>query len=514
MPHRALLARTLLRSPRLAAAALIASVTASLISWAVASPIGASPDDDFHLVSAWCASTSRATCEEGSSEQTRTVPSALVSVACFAFDPEASASCQGTSLSDGGDSSLVTARGNFDGTYPPLFYDASGVLASNNLVASAMGMRVLNLALFVGLASAASILMPRTRRVAAHLAWLITAVPLTMFLLASNNPSGWAITGIAVALPSLWGAIESTGRRRCALLAITLVAGLMAVGSRADAAAYVVAGLFSIWALAGLRLRTTPWPVFVTLGVVSVSALLVLATTRQVADATGGLADASEDSAGGLGLLGYNVLHLPTLWAGGFGATGLGWLDTALPPLVTWASAASFIAVMFVAMRSMTRAQCVVLAGVGTALIALPLALLQRSGDVVGANVQPRYLWPLIVAAAIIVLVRKDGRLPTFGRLQVGLLGCAIAGAHSVALYTTMRRFITGTDSRAASLNVGIEWWWDDIGSPMLWWAVGSVSFAVATIIVFQSVVAAPRKPALAPAPSDSASTARESRLD
>ena len=38
----------------LAVIALIASVFGTGVAWAVSSPIGASPDDDYHLGSIWC----------------------------------------------------------------------------------------------------------------------------------------------------------------------------------------------------------------------------------------------------------------------------------------------------------------------------------------------------------------------------------------------------------------------------------------------------------------------------
>jgi hypothetical protein len=40
------------RIPLLAFAPILATLT--LMAWVFASPIGAGPDDDFHLVSAWC----------------------------------------------------------------------------------------------------------------------------------------------------------------------------------------------------------------------------------------------------------------------------------------------------------------------------------------------------------------------------------------------------------------------------------------------------------------------------
>ena len=46
------------RIPLLALAPVLALLT--LTAWVFASPIGAGPDDDFHLVSSWCAGSTAA----------------------------------------------------------------------------------------------------------------------------------------------------------------------------------------------------------------------------------------------------------------------------------------------------------------------------------------------------------------------------------------------------------------------------------------------------------------------
>ena len=45
----------------------------ALFAWAFASPIGAGPDDDYHLVSIWCASGGSEQCAPGSQPNTRMV---------------------------------------------------------------------------------------------------------------------------------------------------------------------------------------------------------------------------------------------------------------------------------------------------------------------------------------------------------------------------------------------------------------------------------------------------------
>ena len=51
----------------------------ALIAWSLASPIGASPDDDFHLASIWCADAAdTAACTAGPTAAERYVPQAVL----------------------------------------------------------------------------------------------------------------------------------------------------------------------------------------------------------------------------------------------------------------------------------------------------------------------------------------------------------------------------------------------------------------------------------------------------
>ena len=66
------------RVPLLALAPVLAFI--ALLAWAFASPIGAGPDDDYHLVSSWCAGpTAAETCApvEGAERADHRIPRAL-----------------------------------------------------------------------------------------------------------------------------------------------------------------------------------------------------------------------------------------------------------------------------------------------------------------------------------------------------------------------------------------------------------------------------------------------------
>lgn len=476
-PHKA---RTLARKAGAPVLVLLA-----LIAWAYASPVGASPDDDFHLVSTWCSGSQADECLIGKTDSSRVVPLALLTASCFAFDAEASASCQGDSLAQDSAPTVDTARGNFDGLYPPLFYAVDGLLASPNIADSVLWIRAFNAAVLVGLASAAALLLPASKRVAMTLAWLITSVPLVVFLAPSNNPSSWALSGTAISWAAWWGYFETNGRRRVGLGAVAVAASVAAAGARADGAAYVALGIACValitWTpltLARLRALATPLVVAIACG-------FVVLTSRQ-STAIGGLDAGPNAKHGGVSLIAKNILNLPSLWTGGFGGWGLGWLDTAMPPLVLWSAAAAFIGVVFTGLHQLPRRSAIAVGTVVFALAAIPLLILQEGGDPVGSNVQPRYIWPLVTLLAGLAIARVGRNIVTLGRTQIWLVGIALAGANSVALYTNIRRYVTGTDVQAPDLNANLEWWWPHAPSPMAVWILGSLAFAGAVTLILR----------------------------
>src|SRR5690606_11127222 len=125
---------------------------------------------------------------------------------------DVSAGCQSSTWDATGH--YETKRGNFAGEYPPVYYAVMSLFAGQDIQASALVMRLVNASLFVGVATALTALLPVARRLTVLWGWLTTVVPLGLFLIPSNNPSGWAITGVATAILALLGWFETVGCRR------------------------------------------------------------------------------------------------------------------------------------------------------------------------------------------------------------------------------------------------------------------------------------------------------------
>jgi hypothetical protein len=457
--------------------------------------MGAGPDDDYHLVSVWCATGDSSDCRPGTTAETREVPEAVVKSSCFSFDADKSAACQ--DLYDFDEPQYVeTNRGNFVGAYPPVYYLAMSVFVSDDILASAMIMRLANVLLFVVLATVLYALLAPTRRPTLVWGWVITTVPLGLFLIASNNPSGWAVTGMGTAWLALLGYFESTGRRQWGLGAIFAVGVIMAAGSRGDAAMYTVGAMVLVTILAFARTKEFLLKSILPVVMAGI-ALAFFFTSRQSSSGLSGFGGAAGTAPGsdspaavldGVGLLAYNVLNVPSLWAGVFGGWGLGWLDTPMPAIVLISCLAAFFAVGFAGLSRLSGRKLFVIVAVAFVLWALPTYVLTAGGDIVGSAVQPRYILPLIVLLGGLLVLQVKNRPVELHRAQVFVIVAALVGANFVAMHMNIRRYVTGNDEPGWNLDAGLEWFWDAPFSPSFVWIAGSAAFAGLLVVLVKEL--------------------------
>jgi hypothetical protein len=489
--------------PLLALAPVLALI--ALLAWAFASPIGAGPDDDYHLVSSWCAGpTAAETCApvEDAERADHRIPRALAEISCFERRPEVSAACQNELFRGELTAQMVeTDRGNFYGEYPPVYYAVMGLFTSDDVQTSALLMRVFTIVVFVGLLTALYLLLPPDRRPTLVIGWVVTTIPLGIFLLASNNPSAWATIGVGTSWIALLGYFETSGGRRVALGALYAVAMVMAAGSRGDAAVYAgfATALVLFYAFRPRRRYLLSAILPVVMGLVALAFLL---RAGQIGSGLGGFSDVGvedsgvggdgvTDSLSGFGLLAYNVMNVPFLWLGNLGEWGLGWLDTTMPSVVTFGAVTAFVVAGFLGIRTLEWRKAVMVAAAAIVLWVLPLYVLQLGGQIVGQQVQPRYLLPLIVLfGGVLALGAPHVR---WRRGQLLFVAGLLALANGVALHTNLRRYLTGIDTGGVNLNSGIEWWWDVPFTPMVVWIVGALAYAA---LVFVLAARVPLDPA------------------
>ncbi|MGV8896774.1 MAG: DUF2142 domain-containing protein [Rhodoglobus sp.] len=458
----------------------------ALMSWGLSSPVGSSPDDDFHLASIWCGHGDNPDgCEAAASPAERVVPRDLmIDSVCFAFNADASAACQGDDFGLNPTDTVSTDRGNFTGLYPPVYYFAMSLFAGSNVENSVLLMKIFGSVLFVGLVSALFWLLPLHLRQTLLWSLVISLVPLGMFIIPSTNPSGWAVLSAGTLWLSLVGYFESTGRRRIGLGIVALIATVMGAGARADAAIY--SGIAIAIAMLLTVRRTRQW----MLAAIAPVALALLAvvfffSARQGgAISTGLVPEQAPSPDSPLVLAIINLVNIPALWAGVFGFMGLGWLDTLLPAAVWFAGVAAFSSAVLIGLGTRVPRKSMAVAILVVSLIVIPTVLLVQSDSIVGSNVQPRYLLPLIVLLGGVALLQsRDSRI-VITAVQKWAVVSALAAANCVALHANIRRYVTGADVPSVDLNAGVEWWWNIPFSPMFIWVAGSIAFGAILVIV------------------------------
>jgi hypothetical protein len=448
----------------------------TLGAWSFASPVGSSPDDDFHLASIWCGLGERpGLCElpdesADVASTARMVPGALVNSPCFAFKPEQPASCWDPGFKE----LALVERANVDNLYPRLFYSAASLFAGTDPQLSVIAIRLTNSAFAVAFLSAVCFALPRSVRPALLISVIATSVPLGVFIYASTNPSSWAMLSAATVWTSLYGATRASGRRRWLLCALALTGAVIGAGARADAAIFAVYGvaLALILGVRGIRRHIVPIVTGVVICMVSAGFYF---SARQGGAAFGGL----DPSTSPLTLAQHvsNLLELPSLWTGALGQSNLGWFDTRMPATVWVLATAVFAGALFIGIRRPTPRRMVAIVLSLLAMWTVPFVMLAQSNATVGNTVQPRYLLPLMLVAVGIASLRPDAERAWDG-FRYAAASVALWLALTIALHQNIARYTSGGSEDAVDPGASAQWWWPSVPAPMIVWIVGSIAFA------------------------------------
>lgn len=472
----------------------------ALATWSIASPVGASPDEDYHLASIWCSPLARGElCEPGTAPKNREVSVAVSKrVACFAGDETKSAICQERRNVFASSTTIVTERGNFVQKYPPIFYATMSVFAGPDVQASVVTMRLVNAGLFCLISLAAWSMSRKRERSVLTLGWLVTLVPVGAFLIASINPSSWTITGVGTLFIAslaffqelISGRSRPTNRgRMVGLITLMTLSLVMAAGSRADGAVFAVLSVVVAFVLSRAWTALGRWVYAIGGGVILISAVFLVFTRNTVFSPSS--LSATERNAGEQGrsfisVLGKNIFGLPDVLRDLFGAQGLGWLDTGMPAITTMGASVVLVMILTYRLLKATRATLWILAALVVLMVTVPLVYLQVRNAFFGESFQTRYLLPVLVVLVFVALSGTDE--PVLPRRIIFLTMPALTVAFCVALYVNMSRYTQGGNATSWNLDDG-RWWWANLPSPMFVWVLGTVAFAGVVASVSWDVV-------------------------
>jgi hypothetical protein len=462
----------------------IISATLSLSAWALSSPIGSAPDDDYHNVSIWCGQGLReGLCEQGSEENLVLVRETLKSNSfCFAGKASVSGQCEQTEALG------ETSRTN-RGENPRIYYWVTSWFASNDIAASVLSIRVFNSILVVTVLSSVVLLIPRHLRRIPIVAMLATSMPLGMFIIASTNPSAWAATSVILFFTAFLGFLatrDKSSRIKLGLLAA--LGALMAAGSRPDSAFYILIALGAAMAIVFTKKLINKTNVLLATLFLAIASVFFVTSGNTFATLSG--APGGGLSVTTIGKFFLNLVHLPNLWVGVFGTQGLGWMDTLMPSSVWAVTYGIFFFIVFSAIKYMDPRQWLAFGLVFFSLIAVPIAALSASGLVVGDFIQPRYLLPLLGLLVATAMFRRSDKYGfELSKYQAWLIGAGLFVGQVISLQINLRRYLTGLN-----VNDEIEWWWVDVPetTTIFWFSpdyvllVGSLSFGLLLVSLWK----------------------------
>lgn len=456
----------------------------ALFAWALASPVGSSPDDNFHLSSIWCGAGDKKNQCDVDSQGNYFVPEGLYTSAdCYAYDSSKSAICQNISQNE---TSVFEAapHSNQEQTYPPGYYFVLSQLVSSDIQSSVLLIRALNAALFVSLISITFIMVNEKLKKSLSLGFLFLAIPLGTFIIPSTNPSSWSIIALSIFWVAFLAFLETDGRRKIALGLLLVLTSLLATQSRADSAIYLIISAALVLIHVGIKkFKETPTAAFLILLLLLSSISLLFSGQTEALNSGLNSGMELEENQNFFYLLFFNFFGQPWLWTGVLGTWPLGWLDT---PINNWVSIllVSSAAFMFYwSLRGTKPWRNKGFIFVWGSVWLIPFVILMRSEALIGTEVQPRYILPLlIVAYGYSVYIGNNKQINLY---LVLVFTFTLSISNSFALLAVMNRYIFGRGNGETLLSSSPEWWWNFGFTPLTVWIIGSLSFLFATLGIF-----------------------------
>ena len=464
---------------------ILALLSALLVMfvWALSSPVGSSPDDDYHLASAYCSHGTRSgLCEASNDRTTVSVPAQITrTYECYLSGSRTPDCLQSV------ESGLVsTTRFNSINMYPKFYYWANGLLANPDAEVGSLLMRILSIAVFVVIVTLAYLVSSALLRPVIPLALVIGVVPFGLFIFPSNNPSSWAVSGIFcfwVGLSSSFGGITRTDSLTS--LSIALLGGVIAISARPDSALLLLLATVAVFFQVRTRFLKFQSSTKYILIIVLVSFLFLIdRISNRTEVATQGFIQ-QQSKFSHIDILFDNFQSYPKYFMAFFGFSlwgntplgHLGWFQVSVPIL---ASAIVFFTATFFVFRNSKNwknPERSSLFFLSISIFLIPLIVHQLDGTLIGDLLQPRYLYSLflIILTLCISNPRRDTPIGKYLRLKL-ILGLTLA--HGLTLHQFIRSYTTGFDS-GFSLDLGDMWWGSNPVSPQLVWVIGTVAFGL-----------------------------------
>jgi hypothetical protein len=333
-------------------------------------------------------------------------------------------------------------------------------------------MRLFNSSIFVGLFFFQILLGSEKHRLAYLSANIFTITPYLLFLIPSVNPSSWAIIGVtnsAFFLISLLQGKNSSPRIRAATWFFWFLSSVLCFARFDSTVALIVANLIVLLSLRGRKiLQSFRKTAFFS----SILLLAAVVLSRNFDTFLNWCIDYLRVNTVPLNPLGPNFgtwlsswfLHFWAIPIEAFGSGGLGWREIPIPQFVILNGIGLLGAVIIFASIQMSFRQISV--HIAGSLFMLFNILMIANTELDLFNVTGRHIipiFPFIVGSWVYFSPSPVQYLEIRNARFIAVL--LIAASNSIALYTTIERYVMGWSGGLRIIRVSglSQWWWRDL---------------------------------------------------
>jgi hypothetical protein len=484
-----ILLEKLTRRKALLLAALLLSLTQ--IAWALASPPGSSPDEFYHIGSAWCINGESDTCRF-SNTSTDYYP--LWAEVPYSGDPcfEASTSIGGSCIPQDAPTVQQVPIDNSVRIYPRHYYLIMHQFLRLGPDLGIPLLRFFNALIGVLILVLALLISDERTRPAVISGFVLLSVPQGLFIITSVNPSSWVFTGVTfswVFLHWLLTNWRTSPKRTYYSVAAIFALTLFLSSARYDSLMYAITvnlGAFFLFRKRGSRNGGSK-PLILLIIFSSLGGMFIArARVEYVFDNLKKMLTLPEFFA----FARYWFLHFVEIPLTSFGLNygNYGPTGVITPPIVGHIQFGFLIGSVLMAVIVPSKRQLLLAGGTGLFVFLAILQQVSIDGETGFYMVQGRYFFPLIIAALGIFVALSNSTVQLVQVKSIRtLLTFGLSFSHLLTFFVFVRRYSTGYDNdyRRFELDVFKEfglptgWSYLDGVSPVALIIIGSLTYAV-----------------------------------
>jgi len=428
----------------------------TLVCWALSSPINATPDEGYHIPSIWC----------GRGIQEPSCPAIPGNIdENQVLVPDLSNLCFRRSLCNQQSEHTLTRAPIAKGNYPKPYYWTMHQFVGPNMTQSVLAMRIFNSTIAALLFFSQAILCSNKK----YLSWLtgfaFTIIPLGMSLIASINPSGWAITGTANSWMFLLIARsmpKETRSKRIAAWALWAFASFMCIASRFDATVFLVVTSLIVLIATDSRIKKLNWKYVLGFPAVIIPFFIIWRSRFPFLEWASHFTTKSLNSNGpSLHIwITHWMINVVSIPIEAFGEGRLGAEIIYIPRIVPILGIALLGSALLFAFIQVNRVQLFVTFSSFVFLTAVVMRIANMELDLF--NVSGRYILPLVpyIVGTCVFFSSSPIQLMEVAQLR-RIVIVSMTIAHALSMYAVVEQNVMGTSFGIQILKVGTEeWWW------------------------------------------------------